>query len=57
MQIKTNQAYEAALFRIWELMDAKLGTPEGEELKRLAIVVEAYEEIHYPMGEAKCLVK
>ncbi len=41
--IKTEKDYEAALARILELMDAKLDTPEGDELDALATLVEAYE--------------
>jgi HTH-type transcriptional regulator / antitoxin HigA len=31
-------------------MDAKTGTLQLEELKRLTIVVEAYEDQHYPVN-------
>ena len=48
--IRTEQDYEAALARVDELMDAELGTPEGEELDVLVDVVEAYESLHVPMG-------
>lgn len=48
-QIKTKQEYESILFRIERLMDAKAGTPELEELKRLTLLVEDYEDIHYPI--------
>ena len=41
--IKTDQAYEAALARIMELMDAKADSPEGDELDILSTLVEAYE--------------
>jgi len=45
--------YEAMLARIWVLMDAKPGTPEMAELERLCVIVEAYEDEHYPMGEGR----
>lgn len=48
--IRTEQEYEAALKRVDELMDAELGTPEGEELDVLVDLVEAYESRHVPMG-------
>ena len=48
--IRTEQDYEAALARVDELMDAELGTPEGEELDVLVDLVEAYESRHVPMG-------
>lgn len=47
--IKTQQDYDLALARIDELMDAKEGTPEADELELLATLVEMYEEAHYPM--------
>lgn len=48
--IRSEADYDAALARIDELMDAKPGTPEGEELDVLADLVELYEERHQPMG-------
>lgn len=41
--IKTETDYEAALERIMSLMDAKSGTPEGDELDILGTLVEVYE--------------
>ncbi len=38
-----------ALARIWELFDSKPGTPERDEMRALVAVVEAYEDIHYPI--------
>src|SRR5215468_5561367 len=48
--IRTEADYEAALARIDALMDAKLGTPEGEELDVLTDLVELYEAKRVPMG-------
>ena len=48
--IRTEQDYEAALARADQLMDAELGTPEGEELDVLVDLIEAYESRHVPMG-------
>ena len=48
--VRTEQDYEAALVRVDELMDAELGTPEGEELDVLVDLVEVYESRHVPMG-------
>ena len=48
--IKTNAAYEAALERIEKIFDAAPGTPKGDELELLAMLVEQYEEQHFPMG-------
>ncbi|MBI9073887.1 MAG: transcriptional regulator [Desulfatibacillum sp.] len=47
--IKTEDDYDQALARIDALMAAKPGTPEGEELELLAVLVEMYEEKHYPI--------
>jgi len=42
-EIRTEKDYEAALTRIYELMDAELGSPEGVELDVLVDLVELYE--------------
>lgn len=42
--------YNAALKRIESLINAaEAGTPEGDELERLAALVEEYEEKHFPI--------
>jgi HTH-type transcriptional regulator/antitoxin HigA len=41
---------KAALKRIDELMGAKAGTPEAGELAVLAILVERYEKIEFPVA-------
>lgn len=42
--------YKTALKRIESLFDvAEPGTPEGDELERLAALVEEYEEKHFPI--------
>jgi len=48
--IKTEDEYEAALGRVSELFDAKPGTPQGDELELLVLLVEKYEETAYPIG-------
>ena len=48
--IRTEKDYEAALARVDELMDAELGSPEGDELDVLVDLVELYESKHEPMG-------
>ena len=48
--IKTEKNYEAALSRIEQLMDAKPGTAEIDELESLTALVEIYEERHYPIN-------
>jgi HTH-type transcriptional regulator/antitoxin HigA len=47
--IRTEEDYDAALARIDTLMNADMGTPEGDELDILVTLVEAYEAKHYPM--------
>src|SRR6476661_7611879 len=47
--IKTHEDYERALRRLEQLMDAKLGTPEGDELEVLSTLVDLYEEEHFPI--------
>ena len=41
---------DSALERISELMDAKPGQPEFDELIVLTSLVEVYEDKHYPIG-------
>ena len=48
--IRSEADYESALARIDALMDAEVGTPEGEELDVLTDLVELYEAKHVPMG-------
>jgi HTH-type transcriptional regulator / antitoxin HigA len=45
--IKTEGDYEAALARIEQIIDAKPGTPEAEELELLSTLVDVYEEKTY----------
>lgn len=47
--IKTNKDYEIALNRLDELMDAKRGTPEGDEHEILATLIDAYEDRRFPI--------
>ena len=44
--IRTEADYDAAVARIGELMDAEVGTPEGEELDLLADLALLYESQH-----------
>ena len=45
--LKTEQDYDEALARIEQLMDAEIGTAEGDELDVLSLLVEKYEEVHH----------
>jgi len=51
LPIKNVADYEATLERIDKLMDAKRDTPEGDELEILALMVDAYEDTHYPIAD------
>ncbi len=48
--IRNDEDYEAALHRIESLMDAKLNTPEGDELDILSTLVDDYESKLYPIN-------
>ena len=48
--------YDAALARIFELMDAEPESQEGDELDVLANLVDLYENKHVPMGNSDPLV-
>ncbi|HEY0072889.1 MAG TPA: transcriptional regulator [Abditibacteriaceae bacterium] len=47
--IKTPQEHEAALARIEEIFGARPGTPEGDELELLSLLVELYEAEQFPI--------
>ena len=47
--IRNEQIYNQTLKRIEELWGAEIGTHNGDELDVLMILVEVYEENHYPM--------
>jgi HTH-type transcriptional regulator / antitoxin HigA len=42
--IKTEKEYQAALQRMDEIMDAKKGSREGDELELLSLLIENYEK-------------
>jgi HTH-type transcriptional regulator / antitoxin HigA len=49
--IRTEQDYRAALREVSRLMtlDPDIGTPDGDKLDVLAILVQAHEAAHYPI--------
>lgn len=47
--IRNNDDYQKALERLEELFDAKKGTPEGDELEILAILIDNYESENFPI--------
>lgn len=48
--IKTESDYRRALKQLDNLMDAKKGTDEGNELELLSILIEKYEEDNFPIS-------
>lgn len=47
--IKTEADYREALKRVEEIFDSKLGTFESDELDILGLMVDDYENKHYPI--------
>jgi HTH-type transcriptional regulator/antitoxin HigA len=47
--LKTRNHYHSAMARMETLFDAKPGTSEGDELEILGILIEKYEQEHYPI--------
>ena len=48
--LKNEKEYEAALQYLETLMDADPGSPEEEKLELFSLLVEEYEEEHYPIA-------
>lgn len=48
--IKTEKDYNQALERLEIIFDAKKGSPEGDELEVLGILIDRYENDHFPIG-------
>ena len=47
--IKTEKEYELALAEIEKLMDAEPNSPEVDKLEVLSLLIEKYEQEHYPI--------
>lgn len=47
--IKTKKDYQQALERLNVIFDAKKGTPEGDELEILGMLIEQYEDDQFPI--------
>ena len=47
--IKTEYEYNQALQRLELIFDAEPGTAEGDELDLLSLLIDSYENIHYPI--------
>ncbi len=48
--IKTKKDYQNALKRLELIFDSKIGSTEGDELEILGILIEKYENEHFPIG-------
>ena len=47
--IKTEKEYQKVLKRLEQIFDARPGTKDGDELDMLALLIERFEEEHYPI--------
>jgi HTH-type transcriptional regulator/antitoxin HigA len=47
--IKSEKEYQDALNRLEKIIDAKPGSEEGDKLEILSLLIEKYEEEHYPV--------
>ena len=47
--IKPEKDYELAITRLETLFDAKKGTPKGDELEILTLLIEKYEDDNFPI--------
>lgn len=47
--IKTEEDYNVALKRLEDIFDAKISTPESDELEILGLIVDDYENKYYPI--------
>lgn len=47
--IRSDEDLKAAFARMDEVWGAEIGSPEGDELEILALLIEKYEDEHYPM--------
>ncbi len=48
--IKTKKDYQQALARLEIIFDAKKGSPKGDELEILGMLVDNYENENFPVG-------
>ena len=47
--IKTKKDYTAAIGRLEKIFDAQPGSKDGDELEILSLLIEKYENEHYPV--------
>ena len=48
--IKTEEDYNEALERLEVIFDATENSPEGDEVQILGMLIENYENDHFPIG-------
>ncbi|WP_422355379.1 helix-turn-helix domain-containing protein [Roseivirga pacifica] len=48
--IRNERDYQQALERLEDIFDAKMETEEGDELEILSILIDRYENEHFPIG-------
>ena len=48
--IRNENDYQKALARLEVIFDAKKGTKQGDELEILSILIDRYENEHFPIG-------
>ena len=48
--IKNEEDYQKALERLEVIFDTPIDSPEGDEAEILSILIEKYEDEHYPIG-------
>ncbi len=48
--IKNEKDYQKALERLEIIFEAKIGTEKGDELEILSILIDRYENKHFPIG-------
>jgi len=54
--LKTEKDYDDALERLDQIFEVPENTPEGDEAELLSILIEKYEDEHYPI-EAPDLIE
>ena len=47
--LKTEDEYNQAIERLEDIFDSPADTPEGDEAELLTILIEKYEDEHYPI--------
>lgn len=53
--INNEADYDLALKRMETIFDAEENSPEWEEADELSLLIEKYEEIHYPIDASNAI--